>query len=181
VVYEKYKLKQTIMENHEVKFASFGQRTLARIIDVLIIGIIAVVLGFMIGPNINVQTIPKQELIKAISQLFGIVLFWFIYQPIFETKGGTIGKKIVGLKTISLKTYKEPNLINSYGRSLIVPLIMLLPIISVFAAYFLSYEIIIIFSLIALILVTLDHLAPLRSPKKQTWHDKAANIAVIER
>lgn len=176
------------MENHEVKFASFGQRTLARIIDVLIIGIIAGVLGFMIGSNINIQTMPKQEAIKALSQLFGIILFWFIYQPILETKGGTIGKKIVGLKTISLKTYQEPNLLNSYGRSLIVPLMMLLPIIMMllliigsFTAYFLSYGIIIIFFLIAFVLVALDHLAPLRSQKKQTWHDKAANIAVIER
>lgn len=169
------------MENHEVKFASFGQRTLARIIDVLIIGIIAGVLGFMIGSNINIQTMPKQESIKALSQLFGIILFWFIYQPIFETKGGTIGKKIVGLKTISLNTYQEPNLLNSYGRSLIVPLIMLLPIIASFAAYYFSHGIIIIFFLIAFVLVGLDHLAPLRSAKKQTWHDKAANIAVIER
>ncbi len=141
------------MENQELKFASFGQRLLARLIDSIIVGLIAGVLAFIFGSNAP----DPEQAIDALDRALGMLIFCFIYQPILETKGGTWGKKIVGLRTINLNTVKAPTIGNSYGRS---------------ALYFL-------FILLLVIPAFLSVLAVLWTKKKQTWHDSLTNIAVV--
>lgn len=131
------------------KFASFGQRLLARFIDVLITSTTGVLLAFVIGsgsPN-SMQAAP----------VLGMFLFCFIYQPILEATGGTWGKKMVGLRTINLYTGKAPTFMNSYGRS------------------FLYFILILLLAIPALI----GGLAVLWTTYRQTWHDIAFNIAVV--
>ncbi len=141
------------MENQELKFASFGQRLLARLIDVIIVGLIAGVLAFILGSNAP----DPERAIDGLARGLGMLIFCFIYQPILETTGGTWGKKIVGLRTINLNTGKAPTIGNSYGRS---------------ALYFL-------FILLLVIPAFLSGLAVLWTKKKQTWHDSSTNIAVV--
>ena len=63
----------------------------------------------------------------------------------------------MGLRTINLNTGKAPSIGNSYGRS---------------ALYFL-------FILLLAIPAFLSGLAVLWTKKKQTWHDSSTNIAVV--
>ncbi|QLH31266.1 MAG: RDD family protein [Cyclobacteriaceae bacterium] len=67
------------------KFASFGQRLLARFIDVLITSAIGILLAIIIGSS-------SPNSIEAASTL-SMFIFCFIYQPILEATGGTWGKK----------------------------------------------------------------------------------------
>jgi len=131
------------------KFASFGQRLLARFIDVLITSAIGILLAIIIGSS-------SPNSIEAASTL-SMFIFCFIYQPILEATGGTWGKKIVDLRTINLNTGKAPTFMDSFGRSFL---------------YFL-------FVIYLVIPALLSGLAVLWTTCKQTWHDTAFNIAVI--
>jgi uncharacterized RDD family membrane protein YckC len=144
------------MENQELKFASFGQRVLARVIDVIIVFSVARLLAsifvftFILDSN-EFEFYPEREIrdifsryIFSFSHAFRGLIFCFIYQPILEARGGTLGKKLVGLRTINLNTGKAPSIGNSYARS-----------------------------------AFLSGLAVLWSNKKQTWHDSLTNIAVV--
>ncbi len=146
------------MENEYYKFASFGQRALARIIDVIIVGVIMNIL-FVIFVSLLQIEITSSEQAKASEILsgFSTLFYFFLYQPILETRGGTFGKKIIGLRTINLDTSKEPTYTNSYKRS---------------ALYF-------VFIIGLGIPAILSCLAVLWNKNKQAWHDSMTNIAVV--
>lgn len=139
---------------YNLKFASFGQRLLARLIDTVIVGISA---GFIVGLLAGLNGNMDGRMIESSANGFGVLIYCFFYYPILESSGGTWGKRIVGIRTINLRTSRIPSATNSYGRALI---------------YFL-------FLLLLTIPALLSGLAVLWSDKKQTWHDRLTNIAVI--
>jgi uncharacterized RDD family membrane protein YckC len=142
------------MEQEEYIFASFGQRLIARIIDVIIVAIISefIFVVFFSEYFISSRMIDQQR--RGIS----ILVFYFLYQPLLESAGGTFGKKIIGFKTINISTGQAPSILNSYGRSLINLMYFMLFVIP----------------------AMLSGLAVLWSKKKQTWHDSSSNIIVVK-
>jgi len=137
------------------EFASFGQRLGARFIDILISGIVALLLIY----NIPVlEALIDGSSFPYASRLANVAFFCFLYQPIFEATGGTIGKRIMGLRTINLMTGEAPSLSNSYSRS---------------SLYFL-------FVIFLVIPAVVSGFAVLSSKKNQTWHDALTNIVVIK-
>lgn len=144
-----------VQAEHDYKFASFGQRVFARLIDMAIVSLAATFL-YLILLNVSPD---RASIIGESGSALTLLIFCFLYQPILESEGGTWGKDIIGIRTINLDTGKAPAIGNSYNRSIL---------------YFLYFLALVIPAL-------LSCLAILWTKKKQTWHDSQTNIAVIKK
>lgn len=138
------------MEALNFQFASFGQRLLARFIDGILVAIASTFLAYLIGKD------PGS--IDTFARGGGPWLFFWLYQPILEASGGTIGKRLVGIRPINLSTGTTPSLSNCYGRSLFSFLLLILLVLPAF----------------------IGCLAVLWNRNKQAWHDSVSNIGVIK-
>jgi uncharacterized RDD family membrane protein YckC len=113
----KYKKRQEIIQNESLTLASFGKRTLAIIIDFIILIIIFVLLQIIIQllgfdlKNINVEGFTHiniesenigntgKSIIRAIYICIPTIYFTL---TTYHLKGQTIGKKILKIKVVSL-------------------------------------------------------------------------------
>jgi hypothetical protein len=117
-----------------------------------------------------------------IAAITGFVIYYFLYSPIMEARGGTLGKKIIKLQTIDIRSRKEPSFSQTYKRSLftIGPVIVLIIYWFIFPffidtrdpSFFLLFTFFLIF--------ILPSIAMLWSPTKQCWYDKFSNITIIK-
>lgn len=171
------------MEIHDIKFASFWKRLIARIIDTLINTLLVIILSKII-------IIPADG--KKVLALF-LFLFYLFYYPIMEANGVTIGKRIMNIKSVSSKSLLNISLKQAYKRSLFfiwsfLVLIFLGVIFGVLNRIsdinanndLITLAIIIFLVLIFLLSSILGPLALLWSKKKQGWHDQWSDTYVIE-
>ena len=128
------------IDQHIIYFATWGKRALARLIDVTIIYVLSEVIS---GNKVQVFAI------------LGTFLFYFVYYPILESTGGTIGKRIIGIKTVLIISKKSPNILTSYFRSIICLVLSLIPIVNIISYIYLNQEF------------------------KQTWWDSGTQVCVV--
>ncbi|MDZ7898898.1 MAG: RDD family protein [Arcicella sp.] len=84
-------------------------RCAARIVDAVLIYFLCVIL---------VQFIYGVEIFE-IAQKWAIFIFFFFYYPIFESQGGTLGKRFFNIQTVDFESQNSITLLQSYKRSLI--------------------------------------------------------------
>lgn len=161
----------------ENRFASFGQRLLARLLDVVIVTVI---------PAIAIASLFFDDS-QSLSQnpLSGILflVFWLLYYPLMECSGGTLGKRIVGIQSISLKTRKPIGIGKAYKRSLIQvwPLLLMGIAFAMSFEYQIEMRSTITFLLVCYILFALTPLAMLWTKDKQGYHDLWTGTHVIRK
>ena len=98
-------MNEAEQESKPVIYASFTQRVIARLIDMAIITGVTVVVGYLAFNFIRKDT-PQEAafIINGLTQAlpaFGIMLWVTLYSPIMESTGGTIGKRIAGIKMVN--------------------------------------------------------------------------------
>lgn len=96
----------------ELRYASFIQRVMARIVDTAVVLMIAYGLGLIFlrfvrnNNDYNVDYISKsiQQALPALALMIWVLL----YSPIMESTGGTLGKRLVGIKLVDLSSNELP-------------------------------------------------------------------------
>lgn len=146
--------KDNIEKIKDDKFASFGLRLIAFLLDLIIGSIIAVIVFFVFSHLLNLLTLLGGELYFIVMSGL-IIAYWWIYFTLLETspKQATYGKRIVGLKVVDINGGK-------------------LDIWQATARFFMK-------SLSALIL-GIGFLQIIFSPKNQSLHDKLIKTYVIK-
>lgn len=93
---------------------SYWDRLLARIFD----GLIFTAIGYIAA---HYLTNPSEDSYRNDVSAISSVLFaiqWFLYYPIMEGNGGTLGKRFQGLKTLSTRPGASANFIQGYAKML---------------------------------------------------------------
>lgn len=144
-----------------VKLATLGQRALARIVDAMLLGAVAVVLFMIFVGAASGANEDNAGTIFGSFFILIIVLFFVMlaYEPVMiAVKGATLGKMLIGIKVISQVSGGNPGWGSSFMR-LLIPAI---------ANFFCG-------------LGLLVYLSPIfdKSGLTQGWHDSAANTLVI--
>lgn len=139
------------MENNKMEYVGFLPRTIATIIDVVLILVITLplLLAFYGSAYLTSENIVEGPIDFFLTYIFpavATVLFWF-------WKQATPGKMAVSAKIVDARTGKEPSVGQYIGRYL---------------AYILST-----------IPLGLGFLWVAFDSKKQAWHDKLAGTVVI--
>ncbi len=98
-------MKEAEQELQPVKYASFIQRVIARLIDMTLITGVTLAIGYFMFSFIRKDT-PEDAafIINGLTQALpalGIMLWVTLYSPIMESTGGTIGKRIAGIKMVN--------------------------------------------------------------------------------
>lgn len=174
------------MENTSVQFASFWQRLAARIIDGLVLSVLSTVLFFMSRTDASVpygeqeSVYTKLEVFVSISNF---LLFYLLYYPFFEVNGGTIGKRVLSIATVSMATMQTISLGQAYKRSFV----LIWPVFALVALMYLSSSLHNYFErtsnfLIAMLFVfaVVGPLAMIWSSRNQGWHDAWTGTLVIK-
>ncbi len=108
------------MEQPSLQYANFFQRAAARIIDVIVVLILGVffIISFFDSQNMGFQGVPG----------ISFLIFHLFYYPILESKGGTVGKGFMKIKTINNNNNGNISLVNAYKRSILnnIPILVCL-------------------------------------------------------
>ncbi len=152
--------KEVEMEEN-ISYASFGQRLTARLVDSAIVLIAAFVIQQIFIVLIKSDnTYNVEYILRNLDQAvpgFAIILWVLIYSPILENFGGTVGKRLVGIKLVDVKTLQP----------------------SAFRFYFGRTWLYLVMVVVAVVPAIVSGLAVLFSDKKQAWHDQLTGMVCI--
>lgn len=123
-----------------------GQRLAARTVDVLVLGVIAAVIGL---PALAAGLAPLWAVLMA-----GVGVL--AYEPVAALRGGTLGKRLLGIGAISVWDSRPLGRADSLRRALFVDAELLLPPLAVRSLAWLLWD-----------------------PARQPWHDRLAKSFVI--
>ncbi len=155
-------MEETEQELQQVKFASFFQRVVARLVDMSLITGITLGIGYLAFSFIRKDTPESAAYIidglKQALPAFGIMIWVTLYSPLMESTGGTIGKRLMGIKMVNDNMeYKKPRFLTCAARAWIyLVFIMLLIIPSIASCIFVLFN-----------------------DKKMTFHDKMFNMVCV--
>lgn len=97
----------------KIKSATFGQRFVARLIDMVLIYAVSYLFGIILDEGIA----------GDIENPAGVLLFpifYLLYYPILERKGGTFGKQMAEIKTLQNDSLENITYGQAYYRSFIL-------------------------------------------------------------
>lgn len=155
-------MKETEQELQPVKFASFVQRVVARLVDMSLITGITLGIGYLAFSFIRKDTPESAAYIidglKQALPAFGIMIWVTLYSPLMESTGGTIGKRLMGIKMVNDNMeYKKPRFLTCAARAWVyLVFIMLLIIPAIASCIFVLFN-----------------------DKKMTFHDKMFNMVCV--
>ncbi len=141
--------------------ANFLQRSIARLIDTAVV--LAAAYGFealFVWLIDRGDVINEQYVIRSVQQAtpaLALILWTIAYSPIMESTGGTLGKRLVGIRLVELKTGALPPFRIVAARAwiyLIFVILLFVPAIVSCLAYFFS-------------------------DLRQTWHDRLTGIICV--
>jgi len=133
-------------DNYE--YASAGSRALAVSIDLLVTG------GFYTLILIPFFLMDDDSLVSMISSVLGIaVSIYYIY--FIGKSGQTLGKKVMKIKVIKIKTNEHPDYVGSFLREVVG-------------------------KFVSGLVFGLGYLWIIWDDKKQGWHDKIAGTVVVK-
>lgn len=144
-------------------YANFWLRTIARLVDTALMVAVAYSIyyscvGFILRDNpVNGQLI-VDRLEDAVPAL-ALMIWVLMYSPLMEATGGTVGKRLVGIRLVDEKTLKTPDFRYCMARTWVYLVLFVLAVIP---------------SVISCLAVWV-------TPKRQTWHDKLSGMVVIKR
>lgn len=142
---------QKILNNQEMTLAPIKKRATAFFIDEVILTVLLIV---AVGDSFFAAK-SQEEMIKVIySFILEYVAIKIFYQAFFVMQyGATIGKIVMKIRVVEIKTLQNPNVIVSLNRA----------VVRVFseAIYYLGF------------------LWGMLDKNRQTWHDKSAKTLVI--
>lgn len=148
--------------------ASFGQRLVAYLLDLLIVGVPSIVIVFAVILSVPTEFVPCDEGLceeptdsgwtAIYLSLLAIFLLQVLYWTLLEgASGRTLGKRMLGIQTVDLQTGS----VIGYGR----------------AAG--RYAVRLLFAFLLWIPSLIDHLWMLWDDRDQTLHDKAVRSRVV--
>jgi uncharacterized RDD family membrane protein YckC len=188
--------KSPIMHtNTHIYYASFKQRLLANIIDIaMVFGITVIIFLYLLSKSDNYRAVQ----VNAVQS--GIMFGLFLYMPVFESYGGTLGKRVVKITPVSKRDeITTPSLWAGYKKYLFyaLPMLsgMLLYIVIMLCVFMTGNETTIsqyrhgeiepspatigqvcFYIVCALYIIT--PFTTLFNKKRQAWHDRFAGIVV---
>jgi uncharacterized RDD family membrane protein YckC len=183
----------SVNSESKINYANFGERFIARIIDIIFTSVPGYILASILFSKEFTSSDAGLKLFSA--TIIGLFIYYPLYSPIMEARGGTFGKKFAKLQTIDIGSHKAPSLSQTYKRSLfsIVPSIVVLIVFNaiislIFKSRILNnsnpdYFLIAFYGFTFLIILLINLLPPIAmlwSPTKQGWHDKFSKIVVIK-
>jgi uncharacterized RDD family membrane protein YckC len=145
------------------KYASFWLRVVARLVDTAIVLAVAYAIYYsFVGVIREDNTINADYIINNLKQAvpaLALMIWVLVYSPIMEATGGTIGKRIVGIKLVDEKTLQTPDFRYCMARTWVYLVLVVLAVIPAVIAC----------------------LAVFVSPKRQAWHDRLTGMVAIKR
>lgn len=167
-----------------LSYANLTQRVFARLIDLVFFSIILIPLGLFI---------PWEEYYKDADSLFLLLLIvirWLIYYPVMEFSGGTLGKRLIGLRSLSEGTIQHPSLRQAYRKTFTYLNVYLVttPIVFVMFLFYIKDENENLYTTISIItgitivfhaVVSLFLMFKLND-RGQGEHDKESNVIVVK-
>ncbi len=159
--------------------ATFLQRLFARIIDGILLSILITVCYYLFKDLDSIENSHIQSDVTGI----GVLIRWLLYYPIMEANGGTIGKRVVKIKTVSADTNMNPSLLQSYKRTvyLLLPFIASLAVLVLATKLFKVEVNVLNYTAFVVIIQTLWMIiAPMIVIDGYRMHDKFAGMNVIK-
>ena len=143
---------ENLLHREGLSLASKRKRALSAIIDELLLSFLLIVALW--DSFSNAQTMEEMILVTN-AFVLEYMAMKIIYQAFFTmTYGASIGKIVMRLRVIEIKTLDNPNVLSALNRA--------------------------IFRVISEMLFYLGFLWGLLDPSRQTWHDKTAKTLVID-
>ena len=144
-------------------YASFWLRAGARLVDTALMvgvayGIYLSFVGIILRDNPTNGQMIVDRLEDAVPAL-ALMIWVLLYSPVMEATGGTLGKRIFGIRLVDEKTLTTPAFRYCMARTWVYLVLFVLAVVP---------------SVIAC-------LAVLVTPKRQAWHDKLSGMVVIKR
>lgn len=142
---------ENALYREELTLASIKRRALASIIDEILLSFLLIIALW--DSFANAQT--TEEIINLSNNFVMEYIFMkIVYQAFFTMQyGATIGKIVMKIKVVDLKTLSNPNVFSSLNRA--------------------------IFRIVSETFFYLGFLWGVLEPAKQTWHDKTARTLVV--
>lgn len=146
---------ESFLDREELRLASVGKRALAHGIDSILLLLILVAIDFDTFLTMSQSGDPDVFTQWAEQLILFYLPLALIYQILFVTMyGATLGKMVMKIYIIDVKTGATPRLDVAINRSL--------------------------FRLVSEVVYNLGFLWGVFDPFKQTWHDKTASTLVID-
>ena len=143
---------ENLLHREGLSLASKRKRAVSAIIDELLLSFLLIVALW--DSFSNAQTMEEMILVTN-AFVLEYMAMKIIYQAFFTmTYGASIGKIVMRLRVIEIKTLDNPNVLSALNRA--------------------------IFRVISEMLFYLGFLWGLLDPSRQTWHDKTAKTLVID-
>lgn len=142
---------ENTLYREELTLASIKRRALASIIDEILLSFLLIIALW--DSFANAQT--TEEIINLSNNFVMEYIFMkIVYQAFFTMQyGATIGKIVMKIRVVDLKTFSNPNVLSSLNRA--------------------------IFRIVSETFFYLGFLWGVLEPAKQTWHDKTARTLVV--
>lgn len=142
---------ENTLYREELTLASIKRRALASIIDEILLSFLLIIALW--DSFANAQT--TEEIINLSNNFVMEYIFMkIVYQAFFTMQyGATIGKIVMKIKVVDLKTLSNPNVFSSLNRA--------------------------IFRIVSETFFYLGFLWGMLEPAKRTWHDKTAKTLVV--
>jgi len=142
---------ENILHREGIELADIKRRSLAFFIDEMLLSFLLI---FALWDSFS--TAETMEEMINITNLFVLeyMAMKIFYQAFFTMQyGGSIGKIVMKIRVIEIKTLQNPNVISSLNRA--------------------------IFRVVSEMLFYLGFLWGMLDPARQTWHDKTARTLVV--
>ena len=144
-------------------YANFWLRVAARLVDTaLMVGVSYAIfysaVGFILRDNPSSGPYIVDRLEDAVPAL-ALMIWVLLYSPLMEATGGTVGKRLAGIRLVDDKTLETPDFRYCMARTWIYLVLFVLAILP---------------SVISCLAVLVTH-------KRQAWHDKLSGTVVIKR
>lgn len=142
---------ENALYREELTLASIKRRALASIIDEILLSFLLIIALW--DSFANAQT--TEEIINLSNNFVMEYIFMkIVYQAFFTMQyGATIGKIVMKIRVVDLKTFSNPNVLSSLNRA--------------------------IFRIVSETFFYLGFLWGMLEPAKRTWHDKTAKTLVV--
>jgi uncharacterized RDD family membrane protein YckC len=156
--------------------ATFLQRLVARTVDSL--------LAISIQTIIILSILHIDQATIQVIYAWTYIIFYLIYYPIYESTGGTFGKRIMKIKTVKIEDGTPIGKKRAYLRSLILnaPFLLFLPVmlLSMVGGFFPQRTLIFLGCLQAVVYF-IGPLAVVWNKKGQGWHDQFSKVLIIKK
>ena len=142
---------QNLLHREHLTLASIKARSAAFFIDELLLSFLLIIA--MWDSFTQAKTMEEMILLTN-SVVFEYMIMKIVYQTFFVMQcGATIGKIVLKIRVIEIKTLSNPSFISSFNRA--------------------------VFRVISEMIFYLGFLWGMLDPARQTWHDKTARTLVV--